>query len=137
MSADATYRSCASAYVVLCGPWVALGVVALLDWASFETGAWREVALFIGIAAVVAVWLRWFRLVISDVGFSSRSPFGRTRSVPYSHVQSVKMSVRGPATKVPLGVIVTLSDGDAFRVNFKVFPKLAGDLLMERIRGEA
>jgi hypothetical protein len=99
-----------------------------------EPGGWHAVALLFGLAAAIATWLAWFRLEMSADGFSSRTPFGRARHVLFSEVTGVQVSAKGPASGAALGVIVKLTDGSSMRVNFKVFPKRAGDLLMGRFR---
>jgi hypothetical protein len=132
MDTPVTFRACASAYAVLCSPWVVLGLLSILTGALHDPGGWHDVAIMFGIAAVFATWLAWFRLEILVDGFSYRAPIGSTRHVLFSEVSGVQRA-SGP----PLGIVVKLSDGSLMRVNFKVLPKRAGDLLAKRLHYDA
>ena len=128
MSTTGDFRACASAYLVLCGPFVAIAVL----FAISET--WDGFSVCIAVAVAWAVWLAWFQLRVGGEAFTYRSPFRRSRTVPYSLVQGVEITARGPASGAALGVAVQISDGSRVRVNYKVFPREAGVLLMKKIQ---
>jgi hypothetical protein len=133
MNVPASFRACASAYAILCGPLVALAflwVIASLRSGSIE---WDAVAICLGGAAAWAVWLMRFRLDLGETEFSYSSLFYKRHAVPYAAVLEVQATARGPVTGVALRVALRLIDGSNVPVNFKVFPREAGTLLLERI----
>jgi peptidoglycan/LPS O-acetylase OafA/YrhL len=127
MLAATDFRASASAYAVLCGPFVALALLAA------RSAMWNAFAICLAIAVIWAVWLAWFRLHLGEDSFTYRSPFRRSRTVPYDLVSDVGVTARGPASGATLGVAVRVSDGSYVKVNFKVLPRQAGILLMKRI----
>lgn len=127
MSETADFRASVNAYLVLSGPFAVLAVL------SARAAMWDAFTICVAVALAFAVWLAWFRLLVGRESFTYRSPFHRPRTVPYNSVTGVNITARGPASRAALGVALQVSDGSRVLVNFKVLPRQAGALLMERI----
>jgi hypothetical protein len=133
MKHSETFRACASAYAVLCGPFVALALLWVV--AAIKTGKFHVAPIGICLAGAIAwaVWLVRFELVVGEVEFAYRSLLLRRRTMPYSAVASIEVTARGPVTGIALGTAVKLTDGSRMPINLKVFPRRAGALLLERV----
>ena len=133
MSHSVRFRACASAYAALCGPFVLLALLWVVAAAKSGSLEWDALGVCLGIATAWAVWLARFRLELGDEAFSYQSLLRRRRTVPYAAVAGFEVTARGPASKTPLGAAIRLTDGSRIPINFKVFPREAGSLLLERI----
>lgn len=125
------YRATISSYLVLTGVWVALGIGYLIlylrnprhDLASVSIGAWC-------IALLWCVWLRGFKITISDKSIQYRDGFFRSSSVDMNEIacisgEWVQWKLFGREVKILRIVVVSRSGESAIKINLKPFGRSA------------
>jgi hypothetical protein len=132
-----TFRTSPGAYVALCG--VLSVPLAIWIWAVLSRGRLDLAPLLISIAlpAIAAIWLAYFRLRIDDWGIEYRELFGRSFSVAYSDVASLKSRTISFGRGFGYEWILRLHDGRRLRLNLKPFPREIYGALCQRIRCDA
>lgn len=144
-------RASMAGYFVLCGIWVFLGVVftwvTILDFQTHYSlcvgsPTWSGI-LLAGVSWLCAlgwgIWLRGFRLTITDDVFEYRDGFYRTRSVrpvEITHVESTWITWKAlwREIKVPR-IEVRTQRGDPIWINAKPFSRDDLKVLLERFKG--
>ena len=113
------FRASPSAYVVLCGPFVAIAL--LWGVTALRTGHLiaAPVLLSLGIAIGWAAWLARFRLVLRPDRFTYRAPWRSREDIPYTAVIGLADGAGGWSRHVTL----RLADGTGLTVNGKVFAR--------------
>jgi hypothetical protein len=127
-----TFRASPSAYAVLCGPW--LLIATLWAYVSIQTGRvqYAPIALCLMAAALFAIWLAAFRLVLAGETFAYRSLFLGTQQAQYSDVSEVSVS-QLRISRLPLRARLQLRTGGVVLINWKVFPAEAVESFHDRI----
>jgi hypothetical protein len=132
-----TFRTSPGSYVALCG--VLSVPLAIWILALFSRGRVDLAPLLISIAlpAIAAIWLAYFRLQIDDRGIEYRELFGRSFSVAYSDVASLKSRTVSSGRGFGYEWVLHLHDGRRLRLNLKPFPMETYGALCQRIRCDA
>jgi len=123
-------------YVALCSPWLFLLILLLLFGDRTDPTYIRVLLIFIGIPAIFAAWLAYFRLRVDDHGVEYRDLFGRNFKIAYSDVISLKSHVES-GRFMAIVWILHLRDGRRLRLNLKPFSRDVYGLLCEHIRCDA
>jgi hypothetical protein len=135
MNPAQTFRTSPSSYAALCG---VLSVPLVLAVAGLFSGT-RNMQFLILCAimpATAGLWLSTFRLRLDDSGIEYRVLFGRSFSVSYAEVSSLKSRTVVFGRGFVREWILHLQDGRRLRMNLKPFPKEAYGALCQRIRCE-
>ena len=137
MSGPRTFRTSPGSYAALCG----VLSVPLVIWSgvALSHGTLDLAALLLssGLPATAAIWLAYFRLRIDDSGIEYRDLLGRSFSVAYSEVDSLKSRTISAGRGFVHEWVLQLHDGRRLRINLKPFPRETYWLLCQRIRCEA
>lgn len=122
------FRASPSAYVVLCGPFIAIAL--LWGMTALRTGhpIVAPMLLSLGIAIGWATWLARFRLVLWPDRFTYRAPWRTREDIAYTQVLGLADGAGGWSRHVTL----RLADGTGLTVNGKVFARGAIRELLAR-----
>ena len=134
MSSQQSFRAAPGAYIVLCGPWLALAL--LWGYVSLKRGELQLTAVLVCLlpALLFAFWIRGFALELHTDSFLYRSRFRGIRAGLYRDITGLMVSTASPVTGNPLRGILRLSSGATVSINWKVFPRKALNALSERVR---
>lgn len=85
------YRAVASSYIVLCGIWVLLALMYItLEVFRPGNGVWHGAVVAGGTGGMFALWLRGFRVRVSDLEVSYRNGLYRERRVPLGSIAQIE-----------------------------------------------
>ena len=137
MTATQTFRTSPGTYVGLCG---VLSLPVVLGWWGVLFVGRRDlemwVAGFTALFVIAAVWLAYLRLRLSESGIEYRDLFGKTFSLHYSEISSLK-SRTIPGRFSGTEWTLRLHDGRSLRVNLQPFPREALEMLRQRVSCDA
>lgn len=127
-----TFRAAPSAYLALCGPWLVIG--ALWAYVSLQTGRvqYGPIAICLALAALFAMWLGSFRLVLAAESFAYRSLFQGEHEARYADVTGILVS-QERVSRLPVRGRIELGAGRALEINWKVFSAEAVRAFHERL----
>jgi hypothetical protein len=120
-------RAAVSAYIVLAGFWLLISfMIFLLDLRRHPPGTDWGAIVPLGVGALWIVWLRGFRLEVSQGDLSYRDGLYRSTMVPLSDIREAKNTWIGwklltRKLQVPRLVVTYGSKSDRLAINAKPF----------------
>lgn len=136
-----TIRAALTSYIVLCGGW---GILALMDLficlrspgKGFEAGLLASA----GVGLLFWLWLRGFKLAISDGRLEYRDGLFRTERINLDEISTVKdewvgWSFLGRSIRIPRTVVLSKDGRKAIWINTKPFGRRDFYRILEMLPG--
>jgi len=138
-------RASVSAYLVLAGPFLAIGVLFLVAALkkSGESNVLEGSWVCLAIALAWIVWLSGFRVTMSEESLSYRNGFFQNRDLPWTSISDIETCfVTWPflprSIQVPrFRVITSEADREDILINPKPFPRTLKREILARLKKQS
>jgi hypothetical protein len=139
-SRSTTIRATCTSYFILSGVWILLAIGYFLlsirsPGRNFESGA----LIAGGVGMLWCVWLRGFKITVSDQCVEYRDGFFRSSRVALSEIADIRnestgWSVLGQKFGVPRIIVVTENKEKVIRINPKPFGRIGLQRVLKKLR---